>query len=165
MPVNWPIHAKDFLSDDPRKKVMPISGDFEEWCATPCQKRSMSEAIDVRGARCQGRSMSGALDLVRGQALIDIERQPALLVHLVGVGKPDGQIVDERAQLRVGLAELAPHSGGINDVYHRVGGRDRPCGALTFAKDRGHFAKQLAGLQRRQHQPLARDEFHGAGVD
>ena len=38
--------------------------------------------------------MSGALDLVRGQALIDIEKQPALLVHLVGVGKPDGQVAD-----------------------------------------------------------------------
>ena len=76
MPVKWPVHAKDFLSDDPRKKVMPISCDFEEWCAPPCQ----------------GRSMSGALDLVRGQALIDIEKQPALLVHLLGVGKPDGQL-------------------------------------------------------------------------
>ena len=63
MPVNWPIHAKDFLTDDPKKKVMPIAGDFEEWCATPCQKRSMSEALDVR-----------ALDLVRGQALMDIEK-------------------------------------------------------------------------------------------
>ena len=38
--------------------------------------------------------MSGALDPVRGQALMDIEKQPALLVHLVGVGKPDGQIAD-----------------------------------------------------------------------
>ena len=47
-----------------------------EWCATLCQVRSMS----------------GALDLVRGQALIDIEKQPALLVHLLGVGKPDGQL-------------------------------------------------------------------------
>ena len=78
MPVNWPAHAKDFLSDDLSKKVMPISGDFEEWCATTCQVRSMSEA----------------LDLVRGQALIDIEKQPALLIHLVGVGKPDGRVAD-----------------------------------------------------------------------
>ena len=109
--------------------------------------------------------MSGALDLVRGQALIDIEKQPALLVHLVGVGKPDGQVADKRAQHRVGLAELAPHGGGINDVDHRVGGRDRPRGAFTLAKDRGHLAEQLAGLQRRQHQPLARDDFHRAGVD
>ena len=78
MPVNWPAHAKGFLSDDLSKKVMPNSGDFEEWCGTPCQVRSMS----------------GALDLVRGQALIDIGKQPALLVHLVGVGKPDGQVAD-----------------------------------------------------------------------
>ena len=56
MPVNWPVHAKDFLSDDPRKKVMPISGDFEEWCATPCQGA-------VRGARCQGRSISSGARL------------------------------------------------------------------------------------------------------
>ena len=48
--------------------------------------------------------MSGALDLVRGQALIDIEKQPALLVHFVGVGKPDGQVADKRAQYRVGRA-------------------------------------------------------------
>ena len=48
--------------------------------------------------------MSGALDLVRGQALIDIEKQPALLVHLVGVGKPDGQVADKRAQHLVGRA-------------------------------------------------------------
>ena len=88
MPVNWPAHAKDFLSDDLSKKVMPISGDFEEWCGTPCQVRSMS----------------GALDLVRGQALIDIGKQPALLVHLVGVGKPDGQVADKRAQNWVGRA-------------------------------------------------------------
>ena len=51
MPVNWPVHAKDFLSDDPKKKVLPISGDFEEWRGTPWQVRSMSEALDVRGAR------------------------------------------------------------------------------------------------------------------
>ena len=38
--------------------------------------------------------MSGAFDLVRDQALIDIEKQPKLLVHLVGVGKPDGQVAD-----------------------------------------------------------------------
>ena len=91
--------------------------------------------------------MSGALD-VRGQALIDIEKQPALIVHLVGVGKPDGQVADKRAQHRVGLAELAPHGGGINDVDHRVGGRDRPRGAFTLAKDRGHLAEQLASLER-----------------
>ena len=88
MPVNWPAHAKDFLSDDLSKKVMPISGDFEEWCANPCKVRSMSEA----------------LDLILGQALIDIEKQPALIVHLVGVGKPDGQVADKRAQHRVGRA-------------------------------------------------------------
>ena len=38
--------------------------------------------------------MSGALDLVRGPALIDIEKQTTLLVHLVGVGKPDSQFAD-----------------------------------------------------------------------
>ena len=38
--------------------------------------------------------MSEALDVVRGQALIGIERQPALVVHLVGVCKPDGQVAD-----------------------------------------------------------------------
>ena len=48
--------------------------------------------------------MSGALDLVRGQALMDIEKQPALLVHLVGVGKPDSQVADKRAQHRVARA-------------------------------------------------------------
>ena len=88
MPVNWPAHAKDFLSDHLSKKVMPISVDFEEWCVTPCQVHSMS----------------GALDLVRGQALINIEKQPALLVHLVGVGKPDGQVADKRPQQRVARA-------------------------------------------------------------
>ena len=75
---------------------------------------------------------SGTFDLVGCQALIDIEKQPALLVHLVGVGKPDGQVADKRAQHRVGLAE-PPHGGGINDVDHRVGGRDRPRGAFTLA--------------------------------
>ena len=58
IPVNWRVHAKDFLSDNLAKKVMPISGDFEEWCAHPCQRRSMP----------------GALDLVRSRALIDIEK-------------------------------------------------------------------------------------------
>ena len=117
--MNWRVHAKEFLSANLGKKVMPISGGFKEWCATPCQWRSMP----------------GALDLVQGQALIDIEKQPTLLVHLVGVGKLDGQVADERAQHRVCLAELAPHGGGVNDVYHPVCGRDRPRGAFTLAKD------------------------------
>ena len=42
--------------------------------------------------------MLGAFDLVRGQGLIVIEEQPKLLVHLVGFGKLDGQVADERAQ-------------------------------------------------------------------
>ena len=52
-------------------------------------------------------SMSVALYLVRGQALINIEKQPTLLVHLVGVSKPDGQIADERAQHQVGSQACA----------------------------------------------------------
>ena len=99
--------------------------------------------------------MSGALDVVRGQALINIEKQPTLLVHLVGVGKPDGQVADKHAHHWVNLAEVAPHGSGINDTYHRVGGRDRSRGAFTLTKDLGHLAHQLAGLQSRQHQPLA----------
>ena len=45
MPVNWPVHAKDFLSDDPKKKVLPISGDFG------VVRDPLSGALDVRGAR------------------------------------------------------------------------------------------------------------------
>ena len=47
---------------------------------------------------------SGALSFVRGQALINIGKQLTLLVHLVGVGKPDGQVADKRAQHLVGRA-------------------------------------------------------------
>ena len=61
---------------------MPIISDFEEYRATPCYRRLML----------------GAFDLVRGQGLIVIEEQPKLLVHLVGFGKLDGQVADERAQ-------------------------------------------------------------------
>ena len=70
---------------------MPSSGDFEGCRATPCHRRLMS----------------GALDLIWGQALIDIEKQPTLLVHLVGVGKLDGQVASERAQHGVGLRACA----------------------------------------------------------
>ena len=105
---------KRFFSGDLRKKVMPIISDFEEYRATPCYRRLVS----------------GAFDLVRGQALIVIEEQPKLLVHLVGFGKLDGQVADERAQHRVGLAELspapAPHARRF--LQSRSGsGRDRHC--------------------------------------
>ena len=67
MPAKWRAHAKDFLSYNLRKKVMPISGDFEEWRATPCQGRSMSGALDVRGARYRPgpRTISSAPDIER----------------------------------------------------------------------------------------------------
>ena len=51
--------------------------------------------------------MSGALDLVWDQALIDVEKQPTHLFHLVGVGKPDDQVANERAQHQVGLRACA----------------------------------------------------------
>ena len=54
----------------------------------------LSDALDARGALSRP-----------GQALIDIEKQPTLLVHLVDVGKPDGQVADERAQHRVCIAD------------------------------------------------------------
>ena len=61
-------------------------------------RNPLSEALDVRGAQSRW-----------GQALIDIEKQPALLVYLIGVGKPDGQVADRRAQHRVGLVRCGVH--------------------------------------------------------
>ncbi len=75
------------------------------------------------------------LDFFLGWALIDIEKQPKPLVHFIGVSKPDCQIAQKCAQRRVSLAELAPHSVGTNNVYHRVSDHNRPRGAFTPSRD------------------------------
>jgi hypothetical protein len=98
---------------------------------------------------------SGLLDLVGGEAAIDIQPLPLFLIHQIGIGKPVRQVPDQRPQHRIGIAKLALHGFGINDIDHRVEGGDGARRAFALAHDRGHLAKKLPLAKCRQQHPLA----------
>lgn len=90
---------------------------------------------------------------------------PLLFIHLVGIGKPVRQVPDQRPQHRIGIAKLALHGRGIDDIDYGGGGRHGSRRAFALPHDRGHFAKEFTLTKRRQKQTLARADLDLAAMD